>query len=49
MDVPVDAHLNSETDDDDDEVGEELGLVVEDGDGLVGGANRAEEVELAHF
>lgn len=49
MDEPEEAGLGEEDDDDDDEGGEEVGLVVEDGDGLVGGADFLEPVELAHF
>lgn len=49
MDGIEHAALHQEGDDDDEEDGEEVGLVVEDGDGLVGGADFLEPVELAHF
>lgn len=49
MDEPQEAGLGDQDDEDDDEGGEEVGLVVEDGDGLVGGADFLEPVELAHF
>lgn len=42
------ADLAGQTDDDGQQVGEELWLVVENGDGLVGRADLAEEVELTH-
>lgn len=51
--APVDgiehAALHQKGDDDDEQDGEEVGLVVEDGHGLVGGADFLEPVELAHF
>lgn len=49
VDEPQKAGLGDQDDEDDDEGGEEVGLVVEDGDGLVGGADFLEPVELAHF
>lgn len=49
VDEPEQAGLGQEDDDDDDEGGEEVGLVVEDGDGLVGGADFFKPVELTHF
>jgi hypothetical protein len=48
VDVPQQGALESEADDDENQDGEELGLVVEDGDGLVGGADALEPVELTH-
>lgn len=49
MDEVEHAALHQEGDNDDEEDGEEVGLVVEDGDGLVGCADFLEPVELAHF
>lgn len=49
VDEPQEAGLGDQDDEDDDEGGEEVGLVVEDGDGLVGGADFLEPVELTHF
>lgn len=49
MDEVQHAALRQEGDDDDEEDGEEVGLVVEDGDGLIGGADFLEPVELTHF
>ncbi|KAL6790023.1 hypothetical protein J3E68DRAFT_413043 [Trichoderma sp. SZMC 28012] len=49
VDEPEQAGLGDQDDEDDDEGGEEVGLVVEDGDGLVGGADFLEPVELTHF
>lgn len=48
MDEVEEAALCEEDDEDDDEDGEEVGLVVEDGDGLVCCADFLEPVELAH-
>lgn len=49
MDVPQQHDLEDDGNEDDDEDSEEDGLVVEDGDGLRGGADAAEPVELTHF
>lgn len=48
VDVPDEEALDSEPDEDDEEVDEEVGLVVEDGDGLVCGADGLEPVEVGH-
>lgn len=48
MDVPDQQHLQADADQDDDEDGEEHGLVVEHGDGLGAGADLGEPGELAH-
>lgn len=48
-DVPVQHELQNECDKDDKEDSEEDGLVVEDGDGLIGGADGREPVELTHW
>lgn len=48
VDGDHEARLGEQADDDDDERGEELGLVVQDGDSAVGGTDSADEVELAH-
>lgn len=48
-DVPVQYELQNECDKDDKEDSEEDGLVVEDGDSLIGGADGREPVELTHW
>lgn len=48
MDVPEEDALQDEDDKDDDENGEQVGLVVQDTDGLRRGADAAEPVELTH-
>lgn len=48
MDVPEEDALQDEDDKDDDENGEQVGLVVQDTDGLRRGADTAEPVELTH-
>lgn len=48
-DVPVQYELQDECDEDDKEDSEEDGLVVEDGDSLIGRADGREPVELTHW
>lgn len=48
MDIPEEDALQDEDDKDDDENGEQVGLVVQDTDGLRRGADGAEPLELTH-
>lgn len=49
MDVPDETGLGHETENDEDEVGEEEWLVVQDCHSLVGGADALEPVKLGHI
>ena len=48
MDVPNECALQADGNEDDDQDGEQYGLVVEHGDGLRRGTNLGEKVELTH-
>lgn len=49
VDVPDEDDLKNDGDEDDEQNGEENGLIVEDGDGLRGRPNTAKPVELTHL
>lgn len=49
VNIPNYQTLKPETDEDDDEVDEEVRLVVQDSDGLVGGADFLQPVKVGHF
>lgn len=48
VNVPNEYCLEDEADNDEEQGGEELGLVVEDSDSLVGGSDLLEEIEVDH-
>lgn len=49
MNIPDEDTLQNEDNEDDDQNGEEVWLIIEDGNGLRSGADGTKPVELAHF
>lgn len=49
MNVPNQQALQAKTDENDKQVNEEVRLIIEDGDSLLGGADLLEPVKVCHF